>query len=437
MLNIAELRRDPERFRRSARRRGIDSQFVDQVLELDNDYRATLQTAQALKAEKNLLTGSIGRAPDKAAQAARLRPQIAALDEQMSGADARAPQLEEQVKELLAEAHNLLDDSVPDGSDESDNVVVRASEQPKPFPFEPKAHWEIGEALGILNFQRAAGLSGSRFSLLLGEGARLSRAIVSYFLDRAAVAGYREVAPPFLVSRSTMWSTGQLTKFSDAMFLDQDADLFMIPTSEVPLTALHRDEILDAAELPLRYTAYSPCFRKEAGAAGKDTRGLIRQHQFEKVELVWLSAPEISFDALERLTADAESLLAELKLPHRVVALCAGDIGFNAAKTYDLEVWLPSQNVFREISSCSNCTDFQARRANIRFRRTAQAKTELVHTLNGSGLAVGRTLVAILENYQQADGGVEIPAVLQPYMQCDRISVSRTQKVLSHGSDVR
>lgn len=437
MLNIAELRRNPERFRRSARRRGIGAQFVDQVLELDNDYRATLQTAQALKAEKNLLTGSIGRAADKAAQAARLRPQIAALDEQMGGADARALQLEERVKELLAEVPNLLDDYVPDGSDEAANVVVRASERPQPFSFAPKAHWEIGEALGILDFERAAGLSGSRFSLLLGEGARLSRAIVSYFLDRAAGAGYKEVAPPFLVSRSTMWSTGQLTKFSDAMFLDQEADLFMIPTSEVPLTALHRDEILDAAELPLRYTAYSPCFRKEAGAAGKDTRGLIRQHQFEKVELVWLSAPEVSLDALERLTADAESLLAELKLPYRVVALCAGNVGFNAAKTYDLEVWFPSQEVFREISSCSNCTDFQARRANIRFRRTAQAKPELVHTLNGSGLAVGRTLAAILENYQQADGGVEIPAVLQPYMQCDRISVSRTQNVLSHGSDVR
>lgn len=426
MLNIAEVRRDPERFRRSARRRGIATEFVDHVLELDNDYRATLQTTQALKAEKNLLTGSIGRAADKAAQAAHLRPQIAALDQRMSVADARAPQLDERVKELLAEVPNLLDDSVPDGNDEAHNVVVRASGPPKPFGFKPKPHWEIGEALGILDFERAAALSGSRFSLLLGEGARLSRALISYFLDRAQHAGYQEVAPPFLVSRSTMWSTGQLTKFSDAMFVDQDADLFMIPTSEVPLTALHRDEILDAADLPLRYTAYSPCFRKEAGAAGKDTRGLIRQHQFEKVELVWLSAPEVSSDALERLTADAESLLAELKLPYRVVALCAGDVGFNSAKTYDLEVWLPSQNLFREISSCSNCTDFQARRANIRFRRTSQAKTELVHTLNGSGLAVGRTLVAILENYQQQDGSVEVPAVLQPYMHCDRLSVSRT-----------
>lgn len=427
MLNIAELRRDPARFRHSARRRGISDEFVEQVLELDSDFRTTLQRAQELKAQKNMLTASIGRATDKAAQAAFLKPEIAALDEHISSAGSRAPRLEERVKELLADVPNLLDDSVPDGSDEAGNVVIRAPHAPQPFAFEPRPHWEIGEALGILDFERAAGLSGSRFSVLLGEGARLSRAIVSYFLDRAQCAGYKEVVPPFLVSRSTMWSTGQLTKFSDAMFMDQDADLFMIPTSEVPLTALHRDEILDAAELPLRYSAYSPCFRKEAGAAGKDTRGLMRQHQFEKVELVWLSAPEASFDALERLTADAERLLDELELPYRVVALCAGDVGFNAAKTYDLEVWLPSQSMFREISSCSNCTDFQARRANIRLRRTAQSKPELVHTLNGSGLAVGRTLVAILENFQQQDGSVQIPAVLQPYMHTDLLSSSRAQ----------
>ncbi|MDQ6933069.1 MAG: serine--tRNA ligase [Candidatus Eremiobacteraeota bacterium] len=436
MLNIAELRRDPQRFRRSALRRGTSDEFIEQVLELDRDYRATLARAQALKAQKNLLTGSIGRAADKAAQAAFLKTEIAALDEQISKATSRAPQLEERVKELLADVPNLLDDSVPDGSDESGNVVIRASRAPQGFAFQPRPHWEIGEALGILDFERAAVLSGSRFSVLLGEGARLSRAIVSYFLDCAERAGYQEVVPPFLVSRSTMWSTGQLTKFSDAMFMDQDADLFMIPTSEVPLAALHRDEILDAADLPLLYSAYSPCFRKEAGAAGKDTRGLMRQHQFEKVELVWLSAPEASFDALERLTADAERLLEELKLPYRVVALCAGDVGFNAAKTYDLEVWLPSQNMFREISSCSNCTDFQTRRANIRLRRTAQSKPELVHTLNGSGLAVGRTLVAILENYQQEDGSVKIPDVLQSYMRTDLLRCSRPQKVFSHRSDV-
>ncbi len=436
MLNIAELRRNPDRFRRSARRRGIGDEFVDQVLDLDAEYRITLRNAQTLKAEKNALSGSIGRAADKAAQAAVLRPQIEVLDEEISRAEVRGPQLETRIKELLAEVPNLLDDSVPDGRDEAANLVVRASEAPKTFSFPPKPHWEIGEALGILDFESAARLSGSRFSVVLGKGAKLSRALVAYFLDRAERAGYVEVIPPFLVSRSTMWCTGQLTKFSDAMFVDQDADLFMIPTSEVPLTALNRDQILDIQDLPLRYTAYSPCFRKEAGAAGKDTRGLVRQHQFEKVELVWLTEPDRSFDALERLTADAERLLQELELPYRVVALCGGEVGFNAAKTYDLEVWLPSLNAFREISSCSNCTDFQARRSNIRFRPESQAKPELVHTLNGSGLAVGRTLVAILENYQRQDGSVRIPTVLEPYMETDRISVSSPQEIRSHPSEV-
>jgi seryl-tRNA synthetase len=299
---------------------------------------------------------------------------------------------------------------------------VRSWGEPPALAFAPKAHWEIGEALGILDFERAAKLSGSRFTVLRGQGARLSRALVHYFLDRAGDRGYVEIAPPLLVTRHTMWSTGQLTKFADAMFQDQDADLFLIPTAEVPLTALHGDEMLRAEDLPLQYAAYTPCFRKEAGAAGKDTRGLIRQHQFEKVELVWLAEPERSFETLERLTADAESLLQELGLAHRVMSLCAGDTGFNAAKTYDIEVWLPSSASYREISSCSNCTDFQARRAGIRFRRDAKSKPEPVHTLNGSGLAIGRTLVAILENYQQADGSVVVPDVLRRYTGFDRIA---------------
>jgi seryl-tRNA synthetase len=260
--------------------------------------------------------------------------------------------------------------------------------------------------------------------VLRGKGARLSRALAAFFLDRAAQRGYIEIAPPLLVTRETMWATGQLTKFADAMFRDTDADLFMIPTAEVPLTALHRGEILAREALPLQYTAFSPCFRKEAGAAGKDTRGLIRQHQFEKVELVWLTEPERSFETLERLTADAEALLAELELPYRVMALSSGDVGFNAAKTYDLEVWLPGQATYREISSCSNCTDFQARRSAIRFRRDAKAKPELVHTLNGSGLAVGRALVAVLENHQQADGSINIPTALVPFCGFDRIEAA-------------
>ncbi|HEV7178471.1 MAG TPA: serine--tRNA ligase, partial [Candidatus Baltobacteraceae bacterium] len=271
---------------------------------------------------------------------------------------------------------------------------------------------------------RAAKLSGSRFAVLRGKGARLSRAIAQFFLDRAGDRGYLEIAPPYLVTRETMWSTGQLTKFSDAMFQDQDADLFMIPTAEVPLTALHGGEILTGGDLPRKYAAFSPCFRKEAGAAGKDTRGLVRQHQFEKVELVWLAHPQASFEALETLTSDAESLLKELELPYRVLSLCSGDTGFNAAKTYDLEVWLPSAQTFREISSCSNCTDFQARRAGIRFRADAASKPEFVHTLNGSGLAVGRTLLAILENGQDAEGNVTIPQALRRYTGFDRITRS-------------
>lgn len=427
MLDMLLVRRDPDRVRRSALRRGADPAFVDDLLRLDAEYRSSLTAVETAKAEKNRLSAAIGKAPDKAAAARELRPQIDELGTRIEQAQARAQDLSPEsasspLRELLSQTPNLLDESVPDGASEEQNLVVRTGGTPRTFDFEPRPHWEIGEALGIIDFERAAKLSGSRFSVLFGMGARLSRAIAQFFLDRAAQNGYLEVAPPLLVSRDTMWSTGQLSKFSDAMFRDDDADLFMIPTAEVPLTALHAGEILTAAELPRRYAAHTPCFRKEAGAAGRDTRGLIRQHQFEKVELVWLSDPSTSFDALERLTADAESLLQALELPYRVVALCAGDTGFNAAKTYDLEVWLPSAKAYREISSCSNCTDFQARRAGIRFRRSPNEKPELVHTLNGSGLAVGRALVAILENYQEDDGTVRVPAVLQPYVGCERIT---------------
>ncbi|HEY0798206.1 MAG TPA: serine--tRNA ligase, partial [Candidatus Baltobacteraceae bacterium] len=360
MIDIALLRRDPERVRRVAARRGGDASFVDVALALDKERRACLTEIEALKAEKNAVSATIAKASDRAAEALRLRPQIAALDDEIAAKSAVIPQQEETLNALLSEIPNLLDDSVPDGTSEADNIVVRSSGPPPTFDFAPKAHWELGERLGIIDFERAAKLSGSRFSVLRGAGAQLSRALVNFFLDRARERGYIEIDPPLLVNRQTMWSTGQLTKFSDAMFRDADVDLFMIPTAEVPLTALHRDEILAAETLPIQYTAYTPCFRKEAGAAGKDTRGLIRQHQFEKVELVWLTTPEDSFRSLEQLTADSEALLIELGIPYRVLALAAGDVGFNAAKTYDLEVWLPGQGLYREISSCSNCTDFQA-----------------------------------------------------------------------------
>ncbi len=427
MLDIAVVRRDPDRVRRSARRRGLDPSFVDDVLRYDAEYRSALSAAETSKAEKNRISAAIGRASDKAAAARELRPAIDTLTATIAREEERARALSPEqddspLRALLEQSPNLLDDSVPDGADESANAIVRTWGAPRQFDFAPKPHWEIGEALGAVDFERAAKLSGSRFAALRGNGARLSRALAQFFLDRAGDAGYEEVAPPLLVSRSTMWSTGQLSKFADAMFSDADAGLYMIPTAEVPLTALHGNEILAYDELPKRYAAFTPCFRKEAGAAGKDTRGLIRLHQFEKVELVWLTAPESSPDALERLTGDAEALLRALDLPYRVVALCAGDVGFNAAKTYDIEVWLPSAGAYREVSSCSDCTDFQARRASVRFRRAPSAKPELVHTLNGSGLPIGRTLAAILENHQQADGSVTIPPALRPYTRFDVLS---------------
>jgi seryl-tRNA synthetase len=403
----------------AARRRGIGAEFVDPVLALDLARRAAITGVETLKAEKNALTSQIARAADKQTAAAELRPKIADLDARIAAAGEQLPRLEREIDAELAEIPNLLDGSVPDGSDEHANRLVRSWGEPPAFDFTPRPHWELGEQLGILDFERAAKLSGARFTVLRGPGARLSRALAAFFLDRAARNGYAEVAPPILVTRSTMWSTGQLTKFADQMYVvdgdGADVALYLIPTAEVPLTALHRDEILPGDALPLRYTAHTPCFRKEAGAAGRDTRGLIRQHQFEKVELVWLTAPERSFDDLEILVSNATGLYEELGIAHRVMLLCAGDTGFNSAKTYDVEAWFPGAGAYREISSCSNCTDFQARRTSIRLRREASAKPEFVHTLNGSGGAIGRTLAAILENGQRADGGLTIPGVLQPF----------------------
>jgi seryl-tRNA synthetase len=427
MLDIALIRRDPDRIRRALRRRGLDGSVLDELLRYDEEYRSALTVVERTKAEKNRFSSAISEATDRAAAARELRPAIAQLSKTIDEIEERARALSPNadgspLRALLENLPNTLDDSVPEGADAESNVEMRRWGEPRVVDFALKPHWELGEQLGILDFTRAARLSGSRFSMLSGAGARLSRALASFFLDRADRRGYEEVAPPLLVSRQTMWSTGQLNKFSDAMFADAQADLFMIPTAEVPLTALRGGEILDAGELPKKYAAYTPCFRKEAGAAGKDTRGLMRQHQFEKVELVWLTTPESSPDALDQLTDDAEALLQALELPYRVVALCGGDMGFNAAKTYDIEVWVPSSNTYREISSCSNCTDFQARRAEIRFRRRAGDKPELVHTLNGSALAIGRTLIALLENHQQRDGSITLPPSLAPYAGFDRIS---------------
>jgi seryl-tRNA synthetase len=375
-----------------------------------------LNEAEGLKAEKNKVSALIGKTRDKSqvqGEIVRMKEvsaQIKELDEQLR-------QVEEQLNEILMGVPNIPHEKAPVGLSEDDNVEVRSWGEKPEFNFEPQAHWDIGEKLGILDFERARKLSGARFALYTGAGARLERALINFMLDlHTEQHGYTETLPPFLVNRDSMTGTGQLPKFESDLFHTEDVDLFLIPTAEVPVTNIHRDEILSEKDLPLCYTAHTPCFRKEAGSHGRDTRGLIRQHQFNKVELVKFVRPEDSDAELEKLLANAEKVLQLLKLPYRVVDLCTGDIGFSAARTFDIEVWLPGQQAYREISSCSTFTDFQARRAAIRFRRDGAKKAELVHTLNGSGLAIGRTWLAILENYQQEDGSVVIPEVLRPYM---------------------
>jgi seryl-tRNA synthetase len=369
---------------------------------LRHDLKKGSEDVARLKREKQ-------PADDAMARMKALGDRIKALEESLRAAEERAT-------DLALRIPNLPHRSVPEGNDPADNREMRKWGTVPSFAFAPQTHWDLGEALGILDFERAAKIAGARFAVLTGLGARLERALINFMLDlHTARHGYREVLPPFMVNRASMTGTGQLPKFEADLFKLRDDDVFLIPTAEVPVTNLLRDDIVPEEQLPIRYAAYTPCFRREAGSYGKDTRGLIRQHQFNKVELVAFSRPEDSYDELERLTGHAEAVLQELKLPYRVVTLCTGDMGFAAAKTYDIEAWLPSQKTYREISSCSNFDSFQARRAGIRYRRK-DGKTDLVHTLNGSGLAVGRTLVAILENYQQADGSVTIPPVLRPYM---------------------
>ena len=345
-----------------------------------------------------------------------------ALGEKIAEDDKELKEIEQKLKDIILNIPNMPADDVPVGKDDSDNPVVRKWGEPTKFSFEPKAHWDIGEGLGILDFERAAKVTGARFTFYKGLGSRLERAVYNFMLDvHTQEHDYTEIFPPYIVNKDSMLGTGQLPKFAEDMFKLEGLDYYLIPTAEVPVTNYHRGEILNADQLPIRYAAYSACFRAEAGSAGRDTRGLIRQHQFNKVELVKFTKPEESWAELDKLTSDAEDILKRLELPYRVVRLCTGDIGFSSATTYDLEVWLPAANCYREISSCSNFLDFQARRADIKFRRDAKAKPEFVHTLNGSGLAVGRTVCAILENYQQADGSVVIPKALRSYMGCDVI----------------
>ena len=390
----------PERFAGSG---------LERFVELDTRRRAAVTRLEEKRRRRNELTSVRGR-PDPDALA-----EMKALKDEIRDLEAEVERVEEELAGAEQGVPNAPQETVPRGSDETANRVERTWGEPRRFDFEPAAHWDLGTALGILDFERGARLAGARFTVLTGAGARLSRALAAFMLDLQTRAhGYEEVNPPLLVNAETLFGTGQLPKFEQDLFRAREG-LYLVPTAEVPLTNLHRDEILAAESLPLRYTACTPCFRAEAGAAGRDTRGMLRQHQFEKVEIVMLTAPEDSSAALETLTGHAEEVLRLLEIPYRVVSLCTGDLGFASAKTYDIEVWLPGQNAYREISSCSNCESFQARRAGIRFRRAAGEKPEFVHTLNGSALAIGRTLVAVLENCQRADGSVEIPRALHSY----------------------
>jgi len=415
MYDLRLLREDLDAIRTRLGARASDVAWEDVRKLIQERHGLTIQVEQ-LRHQLKKGSDEVGRLKREKQPAERAMAEMKTLGDRIKDVEESLRAVEERVTELALRIPNLPHSSVPIGNDPTGNQEVRRWGTPQKFAFTPKPHWEIGETLGILDFERAAKMVGARFAVLTGLGAKLERALINYMLDlHTARHGYEEVVLPFMVNRAAMTGTGQLPRFEEDLFRLRDDEYFLIPTAEVPLTNLHREEILSDGSLPIRYTAYTPCFRREAGSYGKDTRGLIRLHQFNKVELVAFARPEESYEELERLTGAAEAVLQGLGLPYRVVTLCTGDMGFAAAKTYDLEVWLPSQGAFREISSCSNCEAFQARRANIRYRRQ-NGKTDLVHTLNGSGLAVGRTLVAILENCQQQDGSVLIPEVLRPYV---------------------
>jgi len=390
---------------------------LDLFLSVDEERRKAIQEWESRRAYQKKVSDEVSQKKRKGEDAAELIAEMKKVSQGLKELDGVVQEKEKALQEILLVVPNLPHESVPVGKESSDNAEVRRWGEIPKFGFEPKPHWDIGEDLGILDFKSGAKIAGARFTLYWDAGARLERALINFMLDlHTREHGYREVLPPFMVNRTTMMGTGQLPKFEEELFKIEGLDYFLIPTAEVPVTNIHQDEVLEEKALPLCYTAYTPCFRKEAGSYGKDTRGLIRQHQFNKVELVKFTRPEDSYQELEKLLSNAEEVLKRLKLSYRVVNLCTGDLGFSAAKTYDIEVWLPGQDTFKEISSCSNFEDFQARRAKIRYRLSGKSKTEYVHTLNGSGLAVGRTLVAILENYQQADGSVVVPEVLRAYM---------------------
>jgi seryl-tRNA synthetase len=421
MLDAAYIRDHIEQVREGLRNRGLDpDRALEEIATLETARRRLIPELEGLKRQQNTSGDEVARAKRQGHDATHLQEASKQRAAQIKQLGVQLDSVEYQRNAALLNLPNLPHASVPVGSSAADNVELRRHGTPRTFDFEPQAHWDLGPALGILDFERATRIAGARFSVLSGAGARLSRALINFMLDlHTGTHGYREIEPPFLANSQSLVGTGQLPKFEQDLFkIAGDWDLYLVPTAEVPLTNLHRGEILDGRELPLKYTAYTPCFRSEAGSYGQDVRGLIRQHQFDKVELVKIVTPDASYDELESLTANAEAVLKRLELPYRTMVLCTGDMGFSAAKTYDIEVWLPSQRTYREISSCSNTEAFQARRANIKFRAggSGSGKAEFAHTLNGSGLAVGRTLIAILENYQEKDGSVTIPLALRPYM---------------------
>ena len=423
MLDVSFVRENLDLVKQKMAHRNFDPALLEDFTRLDVERRSLIRERDDLNAAGNRISREVGSLmrEGRRDEAEGLKAESRALAEKNKGIETRLEELEGEFRAILVNIPNLPHDSVPVGRDETSNLEARRWGTPRDFAaegFDPKDHIDLGTGLGILDQERAAKVTGSRFAVLTGLGAKMERALIAFMLDlHTSQHGYTEVLPPFIVNAASMFGTGQLPKFEADLFkLRDDRDLYLIPTAEVPLTNLHRDEILSEKDLTISYTAYTPCFRSEAGSYARDVRGLIRQHQFDKVELVKLTRPEDSYDALEELTRNAERVLQLLELPYRVITLCTGDMGFSSSKTYDIEVWLPSQNTYREISSCSNCESFQARRAQIRFRRDGKTKTELVHTLNGSGLAVGRTWLAILENYQQADGTVKVPKALVPYL---------------------
>ncbi len=416
MLDIRWIRSNADEVKTYLANRNNDFD-IEPLLSLDEEKRKLLSETEELKAKRNEGSRKVGMAKSKGEDAAELMEEMRVIGDRIRDIDGILAEIEEKMDNMLLSIPNRPHDSVPVGKDENDNPVVRRWGEPKSFDFEPKAHWDIGEAAGIMDFEKGAALAQSRFTVLKGMGARLERALLNFMLDlHTEKHGYLEVQPPFLVSSKTMQGTGQLPKFADDLYKCENDDLWLIPTAEVPLTNLFAGEILEEEQLPFYCTAYTPCFRREAGAYGRDVRGMLRQHQFDKVEMVKISTPERSYEELEMLTDNAEEVLRLLEIPHRTVCLCTGDMGFGSSKTYDVEVWLPSQDKYREISSCSNCEDFQARRMNTRYRPKGGGKPQFVHTLNGSGIAVGRTLIAVLENYQREDGSVAVPKALVPYM---------------------